>query len=360
MKSIFMWLYGPLETDARVLRSIEAVLNKNYQLTIVTCNTSSDFESKDKYIIKNITVPGNGILYYLYFVMSSLWFYFRNRRKYHLIYLHDYYSTFPGWILSFFEKKEKLIYDAHELLVNPRKYPVGRRERMFIWFEKHLVKRVRWVISANKERETIIRRLYKLHNTIHVMNISNYKISNKKRIIDSSAIKVVYQGAITESRNLSFFIDAMSNLSNNIELVMIGNGPSLEQYKNDVKKRGLQDRVSFTGKLSNVEMMEKLKECHIGIISYSFEGLNNIYCSPNKIFEYAAINLPFISTNQPFIVEVSKKYYIGRTFEYGSMDSFVNNLNELIKNYNLYTVGTEKFLNDYNSYNEGKKLIDIL
>lgn len=359
MKHVFMWLYGPLETDARVQRSIDAVLKKNYQLTIITSNTSKSFSTNGLYLLKDIPTK-NGMVYYFYFVIQSLWFFFRNYKKYNIVYLQDYYSTFPGWILSFFVKKEKLIYDAHELLVNPRRFSLSRREKFFIWFEKQLVKKVKWVVAANRERETFLRRLYKLTNTTSVMNISKYYKTDKARELNVSNIIIVYQGAITESRNLSFFIDAIKKLPSNIKLLFIGDGPSLTLYKERVSDLNLNNRVTFTGRLSNSQMMEKLTTCSIGIVSYSFNGLNNIYCSPNKIFEYASISLPFISTKQPFIDVITKQYNIGETFVIGDLDSFVSNVMMIINHYQAYTKNMNVFLEDFSYEKEMQKLIDIL
>ena len=359
MKNVFMWLYGPLETDTRVLRAIDAVLIKGYSLTIVTSNTSSSFSSEGKYALMDIKTGGKGLVSYFLFVIKSLFFYYKNRGQYDIIYLHDYYSTFPGWILSIVSKKD-IIYDAHELLINSPDQKLSNRENFFIWFEKHLVKKAKWVIEANKERESIIKDKYQLSNTTNVMNISKYSFQGIKRTLDKEEITLVYQGAITESRNLSFFISSLTDLPHNVNLLFIGDGPSLEKYKKEVVDRGLSERVDFTGRLSNSQMMERLKRCSIGVISYSFNGLNNIYCSPNKIFEYAAISLPFISTNQPFIEEVAVKYHIGRTFKPNDRASYISSVLELIQDYCSYTQNASDFLQDYSYEKEMKKLIDIL
>ena len=84
--------------------------------------------------------------------------------------------------------------------------------------------------------------------------------------------------------------------------------------------------------------------------------VNTIYCSPNKIFEYASINLPMLSTNQPFIAEVFSKYKLGETFHLGDIKSFVYSFNKVIKNYSSYRQQMHDFLSDYSWDGEKEKI----
>ena len=80
-------------------------------------------------------------------------------------------------------------------------------------------------------------------------------------------------------------------------------------------------------------MLHRLDSCHIGIISYPFTSYNNIYCAPNKIFEYAAMGLPFIATEQPIFKHAQEQYHTGRVFRYNDISSFVKETQELVKTY---------------------------
>lgn len=357
MNRVFMTLYGPLETDARVLRSIEAAKNANLRVTIVTCKTRADFMVPGEVEIINCPFGAIGAWSYLRFCISCFFLFLKNRREYRVLYLHDFYSPFIGFLLRPFCSKKKMIYDAHELILPMPTEILSKRDKFFVWAESKIVKSADVIIEANKEREDIFKRVYPYAKTTNVLNIT--KISaTKDRSLDTNDIRIVYQGAIAEERKLSFFIEAISKIDN-ARLVMIGDGPSLNDYKQLVKERGLEDKVEFTGRLSNKEMIERLDNCSIGIISYPFSNYNNIFCSPNKIFEYAAISLPFIATSQPFIKEVQEKYHIGRTFEIGNIDSFVDNLKAILCDFSSYTCNSKKFLTDYSYEKESKKMTEI-
>lgn len=360
---VLMFLFGPLETDARVLRSIDTVLKKGYELLIITYGTTSSFSPSGGYVIRDIKKKfSNRYLTQLYFTIYTCIYYLFNRRDFNIIYLQDYYSTVPGEILSLFVRQKKIIYDAHELLIAPKRYINDFKTKFYIWVERKLIKKNNViVVEANRERERIMKLHYGLKNITSVLNISKYTtVSICNRTLPKDDIYIVYQGAMAAERNIPFYIRALKCLSNRIKLLLIGDGPCLSSYYDIIKSENLEDRVIITGRLSNIEMMERLKGCSVGIITYSFSDWNNIFCSPNKIFEYSAISLPFIATDQPFMDTIARKYKIGRTFIHDSEQSFVHNLHEILSNYDFYVAGMKRFLDDYNYDAEMERLSAIL
>lgn len=357
MKTVFMTLDGPLETDARVLRSIEAALLAKLHVIILTCNTKEGYSYSSDVEIVNLPFAVIGGKMYAKFCIACLKYYLANKERIDIVYLHDYFSTLVGVFLKPFCKGKRLVYDAHELILPTPGENVSLRDKIFLWAESKLINRADLIIQANKEREDIFKKKYSTAKTSNVLNITRFK-NIEKRQLNKEDVVIVYQGNITEERKLSFFIDAMLKIKD-VKLLFIGSGHALKSYQEKVHKMGLDDRISFTGRLSNEEMMQRMRSCSIGIISYPFTNLNNIYCSPNKIFEYAAISLPFIATAQPFIKQVQDKYNIGRTFEFENVESFVDNVNKIIADYSSYNKNTDKFLSDYNYENELNKLTRI-
>lgn len=358
-KKAFMTLYGPLEIDARVLRSIKALEKKGYEVVLVDTNTAPDFKLPDNVTQINLKLSGIGTLSYLSFCIKCVKEFLKNKKSFDIIYLHDFYAPLIGIMLSYFTKLP-IYYDAHELILKRKKDNVSYRDKFFIFLEKIFVRKTKFIISANEERAEVMKKFYHINNVVGVMNITKHSISSLARNLNNDRISIVYQGYLSESRKLSFFIKALNHLPKNIEFKFIGDGPDLDTYKNLADSMGLSDRIFFTGRLSNTEMMNELSNSHIGIISYSFDSLNNVYCSPNKIFEYAANKLPFIGTNQPFIERISKTYSIGETFKSNDIDSFVNGILKIIDNYSSYQEGMTSFLCDYNYNEELNKIMNII
>lgn len=357
--SCFMTLYGPLESDARVLRSIEVFKSINKNVTIITCNTRKGFELNG---VSIVDIPIHvGIIGYIKFCIKTLCYYLRHAPCFDMVYLQDFFSTVPGLLIYPFLRKKRMIYDAHELIIPMAGQNLSRRNKLYVYAERQLTKKVECIIEANKERAEIFKERYKLNNVTYVLNISKLAFSGVQRTLpEDGSVMMVYQGVISKGRNLSFFAKCLKELPANYHMMFIGDGDGLDDLKNTARELSVEKRIEFTGRLSNDEMLEKLKACHIGIISYPFTSLNNIYCSPNKIFEYSALSLPYMATEQPFFKKVQSQYRIGRTFKFNDINSFVEETKVLVATYKDAAKGFELFLQDYSFSKEMDKLKSII
>ena len=117
MKSILMTLYGPLETDARVLRSIEAAVKADCKVIIITCNTHDNLQMHKDVVVINLPFKALGAKSYVRFCWHCFKYIIFNKNRYEILYLHDYYSVVVGRLCLPFVKKKKIIFDAHELIL---------------------------------------------------------------------------------------------------------------------------------------------------------------------------------------------------------------------------------------------------
>ena len=194
-----------------------------------------------------------------------------------------------------------------------------------------------------------------------MLNITKLAYNGKVRTLpEDGQVVLVYQGVVSKERNLSFFVDCLKALPENYQMLFIGDGDALPVMRERAEQLGVASRIEFTGRLSNVEMLRRLDDCHIGIISYPFTSYNNIYCSPNKIFEYAALGLPFIATEQPIFKNAREQYHTGRVFRYGDVASFVEETEALVKTYSSEAPQFERFLTDYSFNREMERLRSII
>ena len=363
MKStVCLFLYGEINTDGRVQRSIDFFQSiGNINITLISCGMN-DFpiEGVTQYQIKRKPLG-----------LSNYFKYLQEAKKYikqadverTLFYLHDYYSIPLAQVVK--SVMGAFVYDAHELLLKAPGQRYTLREKLFIWAEKHWAKDAYRVIAANAEREQVMKDVYGLTNTLNILNIADYKYKQVAGTVATSTDWIVYQGVVTESRKLSFFIHSLKYLPETYKLMIIGGGSDggpgdRELLENIAKEDGLFERVQFTGRMANRDMMEKLKECKVGIITYPFNTYNNIYCSPNKIYEYTAIGMPVISSKQPFLEKVVTDYKIGGLFDFDNVEDFAKTVEDIISHYDEYTVNIPAFVKDYNVSIEKQKFVKAL
>ena len=91
-------------------------------------------------------------------------------------------------------------------------------------------------------------------------------------------------------------IRALKLLPNNYDVVLVGNGELLLQYKQRVKELGLSERVHFLGLRDDVPSI--LKMADIVVLSSNFEGFGL------AAVEGMAAGKPVIASNVPGLAEV--------------------------------------------------------
>ncbi len=91
----------------------------------------------------------------------------------------------------------------------------------------------------------------------------------------------------------------------------MGDGPDLLHLQDLAAEVTRQGRFAVLGRVPNHLLPAITAQADVGIVTYPYEGLNNIYCSPNKIFEYAQAGLPVVATEQPPLKEMVESYGIG-------------------------------------------------
>jgi len=352
---ILMVVYNAIQYDSRVIRAAEAIKNIGENVCVISCNSDESYLNKNfKSISFNSKLKGALLLFSFWcFVVN---YSVKNRHNIKLIYLHDYYLSGIGYLISKLIGV-KWVYDAHELLIERKRTKYNCRKTFFLLLEKFSIRHADLVVAANEERERIIKYVYKLKNTIFVLNISPNTILINNDHVSEKEDFIVYQGYLSKDRDFGDYISLLKNLPLNIKLKIIGGGPDLEYFKNLVVKLNLNERVIFAGMIPYSQLINENKNCKVGIVSYSLDGLNNYYCSPNKIFEYAQLKLPMIFSPQPFLQKISSEYRIGVVLTKNmSSKEKANLIIDLFNNLSFYQENMRKFLSDYSHENEMNKL----
>lgn len=118
---------------------------------------------------------------------------------------------------------------------------------------------------------------------------------------DYSKKIIIYQGHIGRDRSLSPIIQAIEDMDN-VEFWLMGRD---HNYVNELL--AMSDKVKYLGFVPAPHHLEVTSYADIGIMSYDLINLNNLYCAPNKVWEYLGFDLFFICN------------------QVGSLDEFITN-----------------------------------
>jgi glycosyltransferase involved in cell wall biosynthesis len=369
-KPIFLaLLYGTLEYDGRVQRMIE-ILQRMGDVTVADV-ADQEMKHSEKTIeahrvqIQLPKLPGK-ITRHLYFwqAISRL----AMQAKPSVVIAEDYFTSFPGW-LSAKLCGARLVYDAHELIIPDPGTSMTKRERFWYLLEKWTVYRADLVIAANEDRASIMAEHYQLKQVPTVMR--NIPSRNERGSEDGSALNqfpaltrrtadevlVLYQGDVSLNRGIGRFVEAMRYLPSKFRLVVAGDGPDLNRLKEQARALEQDGRFTSLGRVPRHLLPDISRLAEVGIITYPFQGLNNIYCSPNKIFEYAQAGLPVVATNQPPLRKWVESYSIGELVgEHDSPEQMARMIQQVAENKSKYADALPVFLEDNRWENEAERV----
>ena len=324
---ILMAVFNPLEFDGRVQRSAEA-LCEAADVEVLAIDGGRGFTPAAPYRLAVLPVApgefgGNRLLHLRFlreFVRRA------RRQRPDLVYAHDFFLALSGWLAARLSGA-LFVYDAHELII-PGSLGRSRgrmQERFWYWLERLILRRADLVIAANVERAGLMREHYKLAR--EPLPVRNITVPPTDPAPDANVLRekypfvtrrsadeclVVYQGDVNLDRGLAPLIDAFPLLGPNYRLLVVGGGPDVETVRARAVDQPGETRIDVVGKVARSALTEILRACDIGVVMYSFSGLNNIYCSPNKVFEYAQAGLAVVGTGQPPLVRLVAESGIGR------------------------------------------------
>ena len=248
-----------------------------------------------------------------------------------------------GVLLRIFNKKAKLVYDAHEFETE-REGMKEKEKKVKRLIERILIKRVNTIITVSNEIAEEYARSYHIKKPYLVLNTPKYtkclkndKFRKEFSISDNKVI-ILYQGGLTRGRGIEKIIESIKLIKSNICIVFMGYG-TLVDYIRD-KMEEYPDKIYYKSAVPPSNVLSYTASADIGLCLIENTCLSYYYCLPNKLFEYLMAGLPIIISNFPEMERVVRKEHnCGLTVDPSSPEEIASKIDELINNRNLF----EKF-----------------
>ena len=181
----------------------------------------------------------------------------------------------------------------------------------------------------------------------HAIDFYGDRIKNKSFVIPNPFIlktdveifngvrnkSIVSAGRFVVEKGFDVLIEAYSIVVKkhpDYKLIIWGEGPLLDDYKNQTEKLGISNRVSFPGYSNNVAA--SVQKEGIFVLSSRYEGI------PNVLIEALSIGIPVITTDcspggPRFLVNDGER---GLIVNIDDVTNLANSINNLIENEELY------------------------
>lgn len=147
------------------------------------------------------------------------------------------------------------------------------------------------------------------------------------------SIGIIYQGIFTKDRNVGNIAKALNELNQDIVLYLMGNDPK-ENHK-DIKE--IYDKTVYLGFAPAPFHLEVTSHANIGIALYDGTNMNNIFCAPNKIYEYAGFGIPVLGSDIPGLRSTIGQWNAGKCVDFDDIESIKNAITEILNNYDIYS-----------------------
>lgn len=368
--SFLLILFGSLEYDGRARRMVE-VLSRLGKITLVDValeGTHSSVRSIDGIKRVSILLPlgVSQVMRHLRFWLAAL----RVGRDIRpdVVIAENFFTTLPGWLVAK-ASRAALVYDAYELIIPEPNQPMSWRNRFWYNLERWIVPRADLVIAANQERAQRMSEHYRLVRVPEFMrNIpfqQSIPVEERELLATYPALVrqsederiIIYQGHIALDRGIGRFVEAMAYLPAQYRLVVVGDGFDLERLKAQGQLLEQEQRFATLGAVPNQLLAAITQQADVGIVTYPYEGLNNIYCAPNKIFEYAQAGLPVVATDQPPLKFMINRYGIGELVsQYDDPVAIASVLSRVVENRASYRQRLPQFLADHRWEDEATRV----
>ena len=144
-------------------------------------------------------------------------------------------------------------------------------------------------------------------------------------------LKVIFLGGFADDRGLEEAIRAFAIVRSDARLILQGpDNPYRRRLMRLAESLGLgTERVSFPSAVPESMLITTAAEAHIGLIPYKPVNLNNRFCCPNKLSQYAAAGLPIISSRTEYVAEVVKREKIGYLVDISNPEAFASLIDSL-------------------------------
>lgn len=179
--------------------------------------------------------------------------------------------------------------------------------------------------------------------------------------------RVIFSGAMYHHRGIDILLDSVTEVIdeiNDVEFMLLGNGPEMEKLQEFVSKNNLSKKVIFKGWVEREKIPEFLAKSSIGIGPLRSTDVTK-GALPIKVLEYMASSLPILAMKGTLPEDILKNgingHYIENSKELAQKIIYLlknddvrnqmgKNSNEMIQKFDWKNV-VESIINEYESIN---------
>ncbi len=372
--SMLVMLTTDSNIDRRIIQEANSLESAGWQVTIIAMPKTSKLFSDDKRVIRlpfytKIDKNNNNLFLFWFYrwlnkylscgsvtrtLMRKLaWLVLTDIEKFYLnmfrstidkyqpsVFLAHDLPTLPVAFYAASKCNAKVVYDSHELYVEQDFSNLEKRK----WQELEMkyINHCNGIITINNSIAKELKERYYISDKVHIISNAlpyndkvniNSKIFHQKFDLKESSKVILFQGGLSHNRNLEKLVESMAYVQNPlINLVILGDGLLKSLLQAITVKHNITKKVHFHPAVTQEKLLSYTSCADLGVIPYQAICLNNYYCTPNKLFEFIAAEIPILSAKLPSIESILNEFQIGLVSDFTSSSQISKALDSLFKN----------------------------
>ncbi|QWI13765.1 hypothetical protein [Bacillus mycoides] len=150
---------------------------------------------------------------------------------------------------------------------------------------------------------------------------------------------ILYQGIISADRDLAVLAEALNEMKSDYTLVLMGKS----FYDGAEKVQKIYENSIYLGYFPAPLHLQITSYAHIGVANYDDSSLNNLFCAPNKIYEYSGFNIPILGSNVPGLMSTIGAFGAGECVNFADKKSIIDALKRIENDYERYEYNAKRF-----------------
>jgi len=231
------------------------------------------------------------------------------------------------------------------------------KQSIYLKLMKSYMKNAKHIVTPDSARSSIFRVWYQLSYTPTVLPNKPYALEcfRKMPVTNSQAQEkldslngrklILYQARMVRMETFDIAQAIKEDLGSEYVLGIMGEIRDKEMFQ---KLKEFYPELIHFDYLRPPEHLAVTSHAYIGLLIYNYESLNNIFCAPNKVWEYGAVSLPMLCHELPMLSQQLKCFSAGETFKSGDAKSITNAIKKIDNEYEKYVAGANELYNSEN------------
>ena len=210
----------------------------------------------------------------------------------------------------------------------PKRYLLDRiddylHKRLAEWLERRPLRKSKGVIYVSQATRELVADLHGAARGKEQVIYNGFNGEFAEVNPEKNSPYLVFVGRLHPIKGLDLLVEAMTQVHEDIKLVLVGDGPIKNSLQKQIQSRNLQDAIELKGAMPKVEALKIMEESFALVLPSHFETQGIVLLEAN------ARGIPVLASRAGGMKEVVIDKYNGLFFEPGNIEEMATKINML-------------------------------